>query len=69
MECPDCKHRMVEETEPMTFKLNPNVIVQKVKVNKCNNCGFSSVSENEYERVRKQLQGIKAPHKATVVLP
>jgi YgiT-type zinc finger domain-containing protein len=70
MKCPQCKHEtFVEEKEPMTFRVNPNVIVQNVAVDRCTNCGFESIAEKEYERVRKMVHKVKAPHEATVVLP
>jgi len=68
MRCPECNKKMKEEKEAIALKTNPNVLVKKVKVSVCESCGFSSVSENEYERVRKEVEKIKVPHKATVIL-
>jgi len=68
MNCPECKARMKRKREAMEFEVNPKVIVGNVGVSECCNCGFSSVSETEYERVRKQLKGVKAPHGATVIM-
>jgi len=59
---------MRKKRETMEFEVNPNVIVENVGVSECCNCGFSSVSEEEYERVRKQLKAVKAPHGATVIM-
>ncbi len=69
MQCPECKNRMVVDSEPMTFKINPNVIVQKVKISKCDKCGFSCVSEAEYEKIRKEVHEVKATKGAIVVIP
>ena len=68
--CPQCKNKntTILEKEPMTFKVNPNVIVQFVEVNRCTNCGFESISEKEYEEVRKLVHEVKAPSSSTVVL-
>jgi YgiT-type zinc finger domain-containing protein len=68
MRCPECRGRMAEKKEEMEFKANPKIIVEKVKVSRCSKCGFSSISEHEYERVRKKIEGIKAPKTATVIL-
>lgn len=69
MQCPECKSKMTIEFEPMNFKINPNIIVQKVKINKCKCCGFSSMSEDEYEKIRKEVHQVKATKGAIVVLP
>jgi len=68
MKCPECRGKMVAKKEKVTFKTNPKVVVEKVKVRKCGNCGFSSISEHEYERIRKKIEGIKAPQAAIVIL-
>lgn len=68
MECPECKGRMAEKKEEMEFKTNPKIIVEKVKVSRCGKCGFSSISEHEYERVRKKIESVRAPKTATVIL-
>ena len=52
----------------MTFKINPNIIIQNVMVHKCEACGFESIPEDEYERVRKKVHKIaKVAKKAIVV--
>ena len=56
--CPDCKHNMRIDFIPMTFKINPNIIVQDVKVDLCERCGFEAVPEDEYEFVRKKVHEI-----------
>ena len=68
MKCPECDSAMRKRREAMQFEVNPKVIVEKVGVDECCNCGFSSVSGKEYERVRKQLKDVKAPHGATVIM-
>jgi len=68
MKCPECKHETILEKEPMTFKFNPSVIVQDVVISRCTNCGFESVSEEEYEKVRKLVHQVKAPQGATIVV-
>lgn len=68
MKCPECKHETVLEKESMTFKFNPEVIVQDVTISRCRNCGFECVSEEEYEKVRRLVHQVKAPHGATVVI-
>lgn len=68
MRCPECDSKMKKRKEAMEFEVSPKVIVEKVGVDECCNCGFSSVSEKEYERVRKQLKAVKAPHGATVIM-
>ena len=68
MECPECKSKMKVKKEKMTTKTNPKIIVESIKVNKCCKCNFSSISENEYERIRKKVEKIKVPQEATVIL-
>lgn len=68
MRCPECNKKTHKETEALVLKTNPDVIVKKVKVDICKSCGFSSISEDEYERVRKEIGKVKAPDKATVIL-
>lgn len=57
-QCPYCKTKMKFETRSMTFKTNPNVIVEEVKYTICGRCGFESIPEDEYERVRKKLHSV-----------
>jgi hypothetical protein len=52
----------------MTFKVNPDVIVQNVMVHKCMACGFESVPEDEYERVRKKVHEISKIGKGSIVV-
>ena len=68
MRCPKCDSKMKKRKEAMEFEVSPKVIVENIGVDECCNCGFSSVSEKEYERVRKQLKAVKAPHGATVIM-
>ena len=68
MECPECNEKMKKEKEAMALETNPNVIVKEVNTSVCKGCGFSSISENEYERVRKEIDKIKAPKEATIIL-
>ena len=68
MKCPECKGKMVAKKEKMAFKTNPKIIVERTKVSKCSKCGFSSISENEYERIRKKIEKVKVPQEATVIL-
>lgn len=55
MNCPECKAHMRKKRETMEFEANPKVVVENVGVSECCNCGFSSVSETEYERVRELI--------------
>lgn len=68
MKCPECEGEMVAKEEKVKLKTNPRIIVERVKVNRCSKCCFSSISEHEYERVRKKVEGIKAPKTATVII-
>jgi len=61
--CPECKHETRIDKESMTFKFNPEVIVQDITIDRCENCGFECVSEEEYEKVRKLVHQVKAPFK------
>lgn len=49
---------MKMEYRPMTFTINPNIIVQDVKTNVCGRCGMDSVSQDEYELVRKKVHRV-----------
>lgn len=68
VKCPISKHEMKVDYIPMTFKINPNVIVQNVKVHKCVACGFESVPEDEYERVRKKVHETSKVGKEAIVV-
>ena len=58
LKCPQCKNEFKIDYMPMTFKINPNIIVQDVKVHICSRCGFESIPEDEYEFVRKKVHEI-----------
>lgn len=66
--CPDCKGHFRTDFIPMTFKINPNIIVQDVKVHVCIKCGFESVTEDEYEVVRKRVHEIAKIGKESLVV-
>ena len=68
--CPYCKKvKMKVDTKSMTFKFNPNVIVEKVKYEVCPRCGFECIPEEEYERVRKLVHSVaKIAKKAKIVV-
>jgi uncharacterized protein with PIN domain len=67
--CPYCKTPMVENSMPMSFRINPNIIVKHVKIHECGSCGFDSVPEDEYERVRLNVQNAaKVKDQALIVL-
>lgn len=68
IKCPDCKHTMKIDYIPMSFKINPNIIVQDVKVDVCAECGFEAVPENEYELVRKRVHEIAKITKEALVV-
>ena len=66
--CPISKHKMKIGYIPMTFEINPNIIVQNVKVHKCVACGFESIPGDEYERVRKKVHRIAKVAKDAIVV-
>jgi len=68
VKCPLSKHKMKIDYIPMTFKINPSIIVQNVMVHKCMACGFESIPEDEYERVRKKVHEISKVAKEAIVV-
>jgi len=68
VKCPNCDINMKTDTIPMTFKVNPNVIVQSVEHHTCPKCGFDLVTGKEYERVRKLVHGASKIKAKIVVL-
>jgi len=67
--CPNCDLKMKKDIMSMTFKINPNVIVQSVEHHVCPRCGFDTVTGKEYERVRKLVHDASKIHAKIVVLP
>ena len=66
---PQCKSQMTETTMPMSFKINPDIIVKHVKVHECGRCGFDSIPEDEYERVREKVHNAaRVKDQALIVL-
>lgn len=68
LSCPECKHEMKTDHTTMAFKINPNIIVQDVKVDVCGRCGFEAVPEDEYEFVRKKVHEIAKVTKEAIVV-
>jgi len=58
IECPYCKAKMKQKVIPMTFKGNPDIIVENVRHNVCMKCGFESIPEKEYEIIRKKVNSV-----------
>ena len=56
--CPRCEVRMEKRTVSRTYG-NPLTIEKRVNVFTCPKCTFEAISEDEYEKIRKDVEQSK----------